>query len=207
MADRATGTVWTHLDGKAIRGPLAGERMTMIPVPQMTWGEWRTAHPGTTVLSPDTPFRDRYRPVRIGVYNASEARYGDGRLPANALVVGVEVDARFKGYPAKALTEAGGLVNDTLGEQPVLVLYHEAARTGIAYSRVVDGRTLVFDDASREGGLGMRDRETGSTWDLQGRAMSGPLVGTTLDFVPSFISEWYGWSAYHPESLLFEATP
>ena len=27
MIDRETGTVWTHLDGKALRGPLDGSRM------------------------------------------------------------------------------------------------------------------------------------------------------------------------------------
>ena len=36
MTDRQTGSLWTHLDGKAIRGPLEGERLTILPVPQMT---------------------------------------------------------------------------------------------------------------------------------------------------------------------------
>ena len=45
MRDRETGTVWTQLDGKAISGQLSGERLTMIPMPQMTWGEWITNHP------------------------------------------------------------------------------------------------------------------------------------------------------------------
>ena len=40
MIDRETGTLWTHLDGKAIQGPLEGKRMTMIPAPHMTWKEW-----------------------------------------------------------------------------------------------------------------------------------------------------------------------
>ena len=36
MTDRQTGTLWNHLDGKAIRGPLEGKRLTIIPAPQMT---------------------------------------------------------------------------------------------------------------------------------------------------------------------------
>lgn len=69
MRDRETGSVWTHLDGRSIEGELAGARLEMIPMPQMTWAEWREAHPDTLVLSRDTPFQDRYRVVRIGAFN------------------------------------------------------------------------------------------------------------------------------------------
>ena len=47
MRDRETGTIWTHLDGKAIAGPLEGERLQIIAVPHMTWGEWKADHPPT----------------------------------------------------------------------------------------------------------------------------------------------------------------
>ncbi|MDP6715990.1 MAG: DUF3179 domain-containing (seleno)protein, partial [SAR202 cluster bacterium] len=53
----------------------------------------------------------------------------------------------------------------------------------------------------------IRDRQTESTWDAQGNAVFGPLEGNVLKFVPSFISEWYGWSGYHPETQLFAQAP
>ncbi len=212
MTDRQTGTLWTHLDGKAIRGPLEGKRLTIVPAPQMTWAQWVESRPDTTVLSPDTPFSGRYRQAQIGRYNPSEDQYGDDRLPANALVVGVEVDGQFKGYPADALHTGGGVVNDTLAGQPVVVVYDSIARTGLAYSRRVAGQTLEFYNAAAlsneaTGGVELRDRETGSRWKLQGGAVSGPLVGESLTFVSSFISEWYGWSAYHPESTIYAGEP
>ena len=203
MVDRETRTLWTHLDGKAIQGPLEGKRLTLIAVPHMTWGDWRASHPDTTVLSPDTPFQDRYRPVQIGVFSRQEDLFGDDRLASNALVVGVEVDDLFKGYSVEALTEVGGVVNDTLASQPIVVLYDDVARTGLAFSRAVDGQLLEFYNAASQG-FELRDRQPQSLWDSEGRSISGPLVGTTLEFVPSFISEWYGWSAYHPESELFQ---
>ena len=132
-----------------------------------------------------------------------EDLFGDDRLASNALVVGVEVDDLFKGYSVEALTEVGGVVNDTLASQPIVVLYDDVARTGLAFSRAVDGQLLEFYNAASQG-FELRDRQTQSLWDREGRSISGPLVGTTLEFVPSFISEWYGWSAYHPESELFQ---
>ena len=205
MIDRQTDTVWTHLEGKAIRGPLAGKRMAIVIVPHVTWAEWKAAHPTTVVLSPDTPFKDRYRSVRIGVFNQREASFGDDRLDANALVVGVEVEEQFKGYPLEQIELAGGVVNDTLASQPILVIYDAAAQTGLAFSRDINGELLEFYNAAPQG-FELRDRETDSLWDRSGRAISGPLAGMALEFVPSFISEWYGWSGYHPETELYEAS-
>ncbi len=206
MVDRETGSVWTHLEGKAIQGPLKGARLTMLPVPQMTWGEWRRSNPDTMVLSQDTPFQDRYRgTVRIGAFDSTEAQFGDARLSANTLVVGVEAGGVFEAYPTEGLQGVGGVLNDFLGGQPVLVLYDGAAQTGIAYSRVVREQALEFYNTSASG-FELRDRQTGSLWNHHGQAISGPLQGQSLKFVASFISEWYGWSGYHPTTLLWERT-
>ena len=206
MIDRETGTVWTHLDGKAVQGPLRGARMEMIPMPQMTWRDWVALHPATMVLSPETEFSSRYRTPRIGSFNPREARFGDDRLAPNALVVGVEVNGEFEGYDIEDLRRMGSVVNDTLGGEPIVVVYDSATRTGIAYSREVNGQALEFYNAAGER-LELRDRETGSLWDSQGHAVEGRLAGAALQFVPSFISEWYGWSGYHPETALYEPEP
>jgi hypothetical protein len=38
MVDRQTGSNWTHLEVKAIEGPMTGASLTMLLMPQMTWG-------------------------------------------------------------------------------------------------------------------------------------------------------------------------
>ena len=205
MRDRETGTIWTHLDGKAIAGPLDGQRLSMVPIPQTTWGQWKSDYADTLVLDPDTQFQDRYvRPVQIGVFNPNEAIYGDDRLPSNTLVVGVEIEGVYKGYPIAQLEEAGSVINDTVGGQPIVVFYDSEARTGVAYLRQVDGQVLEFDNVM-EDGFEIKDRATGSSWDIHGRTANGAYGEVRLEFVPSFISEWYGWSAYHPESELYQA--
>ena len=202
MRDRQTGSVWTHLDGKSNSGPAAGQRLTMIPTPQMTWTEWETRHPETLVLSDNTPYNSYYQPARIGVFDRSEALIGDNRLPSNTLVVAVEVNDEFKGYPIDELTAAGGVANDTVAGVPVMVFYDAVSRTGLAYSRVVDGEALEFYNASTTG-LELRDRGTESLWTTSGKALDGPLAGASLAYASSFVSEWYGWSAYHPETEIY----
>jgi len=190
MRDRQTGTIWAHLDGKAVQGPLGEERLRIVPLPQMTWGEWKAEYPETLVADPNTPFQDRYTPtVRIGVEGFDESLYGDDRLPSNTLVVGVEVNEYFAGFPVDLVHAEGGSINTEVGGQPIVVLYDAESRTGIAYLRVVDDQSLVFTS----------DEAT----NIHGKAIEGPLAGTNLTFVPSLISEWYGWSGYHPDTELY----
>ena len=35
---------------------------------------------------------------------------------------------------------------------------------------------------------------------LQGWAVIGPHAGTQPPFATSFVSEWYGWAAYFPQT-------
>jgi hypothetical protein len=207
MRDRQTGTVWAHLDGYASQGPLAGERLRFVPMSQMKWGDWLALHPKTLVLDPDTEFADQYRPVRIGQPNPGEALYGDDRLAANALIVGVEANGEFVGFPIDLVGSSGGVVNTEVGRVPVVVIYNPDSRTGIAYTRTVGGQTVTFAADRTEGMLLLRDAQTGTTWRLDGSAVGGSLADHALVFVPSFISEWYGWSAYHPDTGLYQADP
>ncbi len=97
-------------------------------------------------------------------------------------------------------------MNDTIVDRPVVVVYDSDAQTGAAYLRDVRGQTLEFYNAAKTG-YEIRDRETNSMWDVHGRTVRDPHGETRLKFVPSFISEWYGWSAYHPETKLYRAEP
>jgi hypothetical protein len=47
------------------------------------------------------------------------------------------------------------------------------------------------------------DRETGSQWDIAGRAMSGELKGKTLRWLPGVQCKWFAWSAEYPETEIY----
>ena len=46
------------------------------------------------------------------------------------------------------------------------------------------------------------DAETGSRWSIAGRAVSGPLKGRTLAWLPGVMVQWHAWSAAHPDGAL-----
>lgn len=205
MRDRQTSTVWSHLEGIALRGPLAGSRMELFPLVHATWEQWRGLHPDTLVLSEDTPWQGSYRESRIGRPGLSNTFIRsllnwDSRLPEETLVLGVEVDGTQVAYPLKLLAAMGTVVNDEVAGLPVVAWYSPEAVSAAAYSRVVDGEAIEFLPLPPDH---FQDTKTGSTWDLQGLAVAGPLAGNQLRFVPSFITEWYGWAAFHPDTTVY----
>jgi hypothetical protein len=205
MADRQTESVWSHLDGEAIEGPLRGAKMEVIPLFHTTWQEWRELHPSTSVLSQDTPFRAYYRNVRIGVVDGQQATarlYQDRRLRSEELVLGVRVEDTYMAYPLSALAQSSGVLNETIGGSSLVVFYDTRAKTAAAFSRLVNGETATFSLVPGAVFLA-RDNVTGTVWDFTGRAGEGPLKGSTLGFVTSYLSEWYGWSAYHPTTGVY----
>ncbi len=63
------------------------------------------------------------------------------------------------------------------------------------YPRTADGR----DATLRPEGTGFVDRETGSVWNVEGQAVSGPLAGSSLvAHEGAFVAFWFAWSAFHP---------
>ena len=62
-------------------------------------------------------------------------------------------------------------------------------------SRRVDGRTLLFE-ASGDGRY--RDRQTGSTWNILGRALAGPLEGRRLTPIQHGNHFWFAWAVFRP---------
>ncbi len=101
------------------------------------------------------------------------------------MVLSVRAGDAEKAYPLEALGDA--VVNDTVGEAPVVVLARGPVPQGVAFSRRLEGRTLTF----REDQGAVRDEETGSTWSFAGRASAGPLAGARLRPLPTRRAFWF----------------
>jgi hypothetical protein len=47
------------------------------------------------------------------------------------------------------------------------------------------------------------DTATGSEWNFQGCAISGPAQGTCLEHIPALKDFWFDWRNYHPQTTLY----
>jgi hypothetical protein len=191
MFDRETESLWSHVTGKAVSGPLAGTRLSMLPAVHTTWRLWTANHPHTRVLAKAGPEAPR-RPYPF------EPDFAFG------VVVGDEA----VGFPFAELKQAP-LAHTTVAGQPLLVVYIEPAATAVAFRRNVAGRVLTFRELAPEGaGWHMQDRETGTRWNaVTGEAVSGPMAGVELGPVPATQAYLSSWRQLYPGGRLWRAPP
>ena len=201
MFDRETGSIWHHFNGKAKSGYYEGERLKFLPVQMMTWEQWVALYPDTVVLSDQTGYEHNYRPITPGAIAGYTNSFTDARLPANALVLGVQSSSGVKAYPQQLVAEAGGVVNDAIGTQNLVVFFDESG-SGLAYSSEVDGVVLEFSPHDSVQGW-WTDSTTSSTWNSSGLAILGELAGKRLTWITSFVTQWYGWAEYHSDTLIY----
>ena len=139
----------------------------------------------------------------------------DDRFEALSRVVGVRVGDTTKAYPFETISRELA-VDDEIDGTAITVWWGapdtadslDANRvadgrgigTGIAFLREVDGRTLTF---AANGDDTFSDVETGSTWNLLGRAVAGPLGGTELDTALHQNEFWFAWAAFNQGAAVF----
>jgi hypothetical protein len=139
----------------------------------------------------------------------------DERFPAFERMVSVRMDETVKAYPFSLISQERA-VNDVVDGEPVLVVWGaddtasalddaniaegRSVGTGLAYLRTVDGQVPAFEPQGDDTFL---DRETGTTWDLFGEAVSGPLAGKRLTPAVHTNELWLAWAAFNPEAEVY----
>jgi hypothetical protein len=217
MYDRQTESLWSQIDGQAIAGVQTGAQLERIPVQTVTWAQWREAHPEGWVLSRDTGAeRDYGRNPYVGYDEAaSDPSLFDGdtdpRFEPKERVLGLGGEQDPVAVALTALSQARVLELEVSGQTVVLWAVEglrsaldtaditsgrQIAATG-AFVPQADGRQLTFAAAGEET---FRDEQTGSTWDVLGRAVDGPLAGTRLEPADHIDTFWFSWAAFHPQT-------
>ncbi|MEE8486541.1 MAG: DUF3179 domain-containing protein [Gemmatimonadota bacterium] len=227
MYDRQTESWWQQAVGEAIVGFLTGETLTMIPANTLGWDRARQLYPDMRVLSRDTGFPSYTSSGRYGQnpyknYDSRDGpfkRFFQGRitadLPAMERVAAID---HGNGWAATfSDLKEKGTAHGTLEDWEFVVFWASGAASALdktrisagrnigqtaAFLRIVDGQTLTFE-ATGDGFY--TDHETGTTWDLAGRATNGPLAGARLEPIPHGNHFWFAWTAFRPQSAMWSA--
>ena len=222
MYDRRTESLWPQLTGTASVGTLTGTQLDSIPMGVVGWSAFRAEHPDALVLNADTGFSRDYGRNPYTNYDDPESEPlfrlpgpTDPRLAIKARVIGLSSGATAVAVPRDALAEVG-VHTVTVGDTEV-VLWHvpgqksaldssevaEGAEIGsvAAFQSELDGRSLDFT-RTRDGRI--VDEQTGSTWNIFGRATAGPLTERQLQAVTHLDTFWFAWVAFQPSTALIE---
>ncbi|MFQ5941401.1 MAG: DUF3179 domain-containing protein [Nitrososphaerales archaeon] len=202
MYDRLSESYWSQAMGKGIVGKYSGYELKRVPFDLALWKEWKEIYPNTLVLSTDTGSTRPYGADPYGDYYTTPQIYfpvahRDDRLGPKELVMGLEHNNSYKAYKLSDI-ESQQVINDSVGEKEVMLLslYSFMAR---AYDRTLEGKILEFQIIDNK----LIDKETGSEWNFEGRAVSGPLEGKQLSRLPVDPSFWFSWVAFHPDTKLY----
>ena len=151
----------------------------------------------------DAEFRQLRPPDAIPpVYHPKFVPHDESDLPHDELVIGLSIDGDARAYPAGLLYHRE-MVNDTVGGVPVLVTSCPLCYTALVHERRVDGNRVRFGNqgALHKGAMTWFDHATDSVWSQPfGEAIAGPLVGRTLELMPSQLTTWSQWLDANPES-------
>ena len=210
------GTLFSTMSGRAFSGPRKGAQLRAIPTVTTHWGYWKAAYPKSVAYR----MFEKYQPIELAKSENTDSVRSRGpldkRLARQAEVIGVRYGGKTRAYPIDALQKAGGLIKDSLGGKPFVVLWYAPTRTAAVYTPDVEGTkadkskrqvTLALDKSATPEKSDERapfvDRETQSRWGIEGRAQAGPLKGRTLRWVDSVQCRWFAWAAEYPQTEIY----
>jgi hypothetical protein len=135
MYDRETESLWSQIMAQAISGPARGTRLRAVPIRHTTWEDWRRRHPDTVVLEPPTRYRRNYNVDPYLGYADSKriwfpVTHSDKRYKPKAIVIGIILGDSIKAYPFDELPRDADTIQDTLGNQPIVVKYDHQSESG-----------------------------------------------------------------------------
>jgi hypothetical protein len=218
MWDRQTESWWQQLTAEAVVGQLTGTRLEVLPSQTLSWADFKRIHPGGDVLSRDTGVPRDYGTNPYAGYDEPDSEpfllegEADDRLPAKERVVAIFTNDETVVVPFGRLAR-DPVVELDAGGRRVVVLYKRGVvspldapsiagsrdvGTAAAFDPRVGGRPLSFE--RRSGGFA--DRETGSRWDIAGRAVAGELAGEQLTPVRHDQQFWFALAAFVPDARI-----
>jgi hypothetical protein len=125
-------------------------------------------------------------------------------LKAEDIILGIQFGGVAKAYPVRILNWHE-VVNDDVGEQPVLISWCPLCGSGVVYDPLVEAHRYTFGVSGLLylQNLLLFDQGTESLWSqLRGQALTGPLAGTSLRLLPVSMTTWRNWQAQHPQTLV-----
>jgi hypothetical protein len=218
MWDRQTESWWQQLTAEAVVGKLTGTRLAVLPSQALSWADFKRLYPEGDVLSRETGLQRDYGRSPYEGYDQPDSAPllfegdTDERLPPKERVVAVFGGRETLVVPFGRLAREP-VVHTEVGSRPVVVFYKPGvvspldARsiadsrdvgTAAAFDRTVGDRTLRFVRR----GDGFVDGETGSRWDIAGRAVEGELAGTRLQPLRHDQQFWFALAAFVPDARI-----
>ena len=193
MYDKATQSLWNTIEGKPVIGPLINKGIVLNShaVVTTTWGEWKTRHPDTKVLSLDTGHNRNYDEGNA---------YNEYFATDDLMFTVPELDDRLLNKSEVLIVRADGYLSD-----PLAISANFLKRNKVYQNKIGDTNFVVVTDSSGGNRVfeskdynfekvkdGLLLDDNGNTWTVEEEKLISP-EGTTLNRLPYHRIFWFAW--------------
>ncbi len=184
MRDLETGSLWSHILGRCVKGKLHKTELEILPSVITDWKTWKINHPETDVMVLSRTFhvfkKDFYKDKTI---------FG----------VGMVKDDKSKIWSFDGLSKTP-LRNETFHGSKFVLWFDEETGGAWAWDRNVGNDLLDFE--MKDGKI--VDKKSGSTWNLMlGHATEGAMKGKLLKNVIVIPTFQQAWRKFHPDTEIW----
>lgn len=186
--DATTGSWWRQANGEAIAGKLKGISLPEVESNQFTLKNFFAYYPDGRVMQGDVDFKTSYDSVgrfEKGKSKGKLTRTDSSSWKNKSWVIGLIVNGKSKAYDWIELRQHN-IVNDYVGETPVVVAIAADAQTFIAFERNAADTFLIRNDSLIS---------NAHRYGFSGRGQDG-----TLKTVTAYQEFWHSWKQFHPET-------
>lgn len=223
MFDRETESLWQQITGEAIVGSHTGKRLAMIPSQTVAFDLVVQQYPAAKVMSRSTGYSREYgKNPYVGyefgnqlMFPVRTSKLRGARLLER--VVALDSKSASRAYPFSALKKAP-VVQGEIDGMSYVIFFSEKSKSALDAERLADSRNVgaagvflpVLDGMTlsfkvRDGSF--VDDQTGSTWNLLGGAMTGPLAGKRLLPFPHTVPFAFAWLVFRPNTQIIRPDP
>lgn len=148
-------------------------------------------------------------PPRDGIPSIDDPKFVDSAEADEWLediepVISLEINGDTRAYPLQIITWHE-IVNDTVGETPVVVTFCPLCNSAIVFERIVNGEPTEFGVSGllRNSDLIMYDRQTESLWQqFTGTGIVGTTTGQQLPFLASSLISYANFKDAYPDGKI-----
>ena len=199
LGDDETGSIWNHITGRAVYGPLEGYALPVSNLLHMTAEQALERYPGLSVAISDRPIRGRRRffdPLADRILRPgfrSTIVKEDTRLPTMDIGLGVWTESEALYYPMEVVHAAGGAIVDDFDGRRLLV-YVEPGTYSLDAFFTEEGTITVEDSRLRVGEELVL--KSGVLRDATGERVE-------MDRPLQLFSRWYGFALTFPGTAIY----
>ena len=201
--DEETGSIWNHITGEAVYGPLKGYQLPVYNLLHTNAETALASDPDLRIAISDRPMRepkgrnyvqrlfDRFRELTDRLQGTILEE--DERRPAMEVGFGIWTEARARYYPLQAILEAGEALVDEFDGRPMVVYVDPSSRAPSAFYAGSTEARWEGGDLRLDGGLVLRD---GSLLDANGERVP-------LERPLQLFTRWYGFALTFPAAEIY----